>query len=157
MPRNRRGGPREATPGKAYSNRTDLNERKPLPPQAVPGQTYGKAAEVYTRMVDRFPGGRFAERGAWKAGWWAYRENNFAETIRIFERGAVQFPRSDYRPPWLYWTARAYDRMGQRAKAVSSFAARNYGYTRLSELIKAVPNFEVRPGPDGGLLVKRLR
>ncbi len=47
--------------------------------------------------------------------------------------------------------------MGQRAKAVSSFSARNYGYTRLSDLIKAVPNFEVRPGPDGGLLVKRLR
>jgi uncharacterized protein (TIGR00288 family) len=47
--------------------------------------------------------------------------------------------------------------MGQRAKAVSSFAARNYGYTRLSELIKAVPNFEVKSGADGGLLVKRLR
>ena len=47
--------------------------------------------------------------------------------------------------------------MGQRAKAVSSFAARNYGYTRLSDLIKAVPNFEVRAGADGGLLVKRLR
>ena len=47
--------------------------------------------------------------------------------------------------------------MGQRAKAVSSFAARNYGYTRLSDLIKAVPNFEVKSGDDGGLLVKRLR
>ena len=47
--------------------------------------------------------------------------------------------------------------LGQRAKAVSSFAARNYGYTRLSDLIKAVPNFEVKPCPDGGLLVKRLR
>ena len=47
--------------------------------------------------------------------------------------------------------------LGQRAKAVSSFAARNYGYTRLSELIKAVPNFEVKSGDDGGLLVKRLR
>ena len=34
--------------------------------------------------------------------------------------------------------------LGQRAKAVSSFAARNYGFTRLSELIKAVPNFEVK-------------
>ena len=31
--------------------------------------------------------------------------------------------------------------LGQRAKAVSSFAARNYGYTRLSDLIKAVPEF----------------
>jgi uncharacterized protein (TIGR00288 family) len=47
--------------------------------------------------------------------------------------------------------------LGQRAKAVSSFAARNYGFTRLSDLIKAVPNFEVKAGEDGGLLVKRLR
>ena len=47
--------------------------------------------------------------------------------------------------------------LGQRAKAVSSFSARNYGFTRLSELIKAVPNFEVKPSGDGELLVKRLR
>jgi uncharacterized protein (TIGR00288 family) len=47
--------------------------------------------------------------------------------------------------------------LGQRAKAVSSFAARNYGFTRLSELIKAVPNFVVKAGDDGRLLVKRLR
>ena len=47
--------------------------------------------------------------------------------------------------------------LGQRAKAVSSFAARNYGFTRLSDLIKAVPNFEVKGGDDGRLLVKRLR
>ena len=47
--------------------------------------------------------------------------------------------------------------LGQRAKAVSSFAARNYGYTRLSDLIRAVPNFEVKSVDDGGLLVKRLR
>ena len=47
--------------------------------------------------------------------------------------------------------------LGQRAKAVSSFAARNYGYTRLSELIRAVPNFEVKSCEDGSLLVKRLR
>jgi uncharacterized protein (TIGR00288 family) len=47
--------------------------------------------------------------------------------------------------------------LGQRAKAVSSFAARNYGFTRLSDLIKAVPNFEVKTGEEGRLLVKRLR
>jgi uncharacterized protein (TIGR00288 family) len=47
--------------------------------------------------------------------------------------------------------------LGQRAKAVSSFAARNYGFTRLSELIKAVPNFEVKSAEDGSILVKRLR
>ena len=47
--------------------------------------------------------------------------------------------------------------VGQRAKAVSSFAVRNYGFTRLSDLIKAVPNFDTRAGDDGRLLVKRLR
>ena len=47
--------------------------------------------------------------------------------------------------------------MGQRAKAVSSFAVRNYGFTRLSDLIKAVPNFDVKTGADGRLVVKRLR
>lgn len=47
--------------------------------------------------------------------------------------------------------------LGQRAKAVSSFAARNYGFTRLSELIKAVPNFEVKSDEDGQIMVKRLR
>ena len=47
--------------------------------------------------------------------------------------------------------------LGQRAKAVSSFAVRNYGFNRLSDLIKAVPNFEVKSSGDGGLLVKRLR
>ena len=47
--------------------------------------------------------------------------------------------------------------LGQRAKAVSSFAVRNYGFTRLSDLIRAVPNFEVKTGDDGRLAVKRLR
>ena len=47
--------------------------------------------------------------------------------------------------------------LGQRAKAVSSFAVRNYGFTRLSDLIKAVPNFGTKIGDDGRLMVKRLR
>jgi len=47
--------------------------------------------------------------------------------------------------------------LGQRATAVSSFAVRNYGFTRLSDLIRAIPNFAVKTAPDGGLLVKRLR
>jgi uncharacterized protein (TIGR00288 family) len=47
--------------------------------------------------------------------------------------------------------------LGQRAKAVSSFASRNYGFNRLSDLIRSVPNFEVKTGEDGILMVKRLR
>lgn len=47
--------------------------------------------------------------------------------------------------------------VGQRAKAVSSFAVRNYGFNRLSDLMKAVPNFDTRTADDGRLMVKRLR
>ena len=79
------------------------------------------AANIYSRMVDRFPSGVFAERGTWKAGWWAYREKNFTETVRLFERAAATFPRSDYRPSWLYWTARSYEQSGDRAKAIERY------------------------------------
>ena len=47
--------------------------------------------------------------------------------------------------------------LGQRATAVSSFAVRNYGFTRLSDLIRTVANFDVKTAEDGRLLVKRLR
>lgn len=51
----------------------------------------------------------------------------------------------------------ALSELGQRAKAVSSFAVRNYGFTRFSDLVRGLPNFEVKTGADGRLSVKRLR
>jgi soluble lytic murein transglycosylase len=80
-----------------------------------------KAAEVFREMVEKFPAGRFAERAAWKAGWWAYRNDQFKDTVRIFERGAATFPRSDYRPAWLYWSARALDGLGDRSAATDRY------------------------------------
>lgn len=47
--------------------------------------------------------------------------------------------------------------IGQRAKAVSSFAVRNYGFTRLSDLVRSLDQYEVKDGTDGRLVVKRLR
>ena len=49
------------------------------------------------------------ERAAWKLGWWAYKNGRYADTVRAFESGAAHFPRSDYRPSWLYWSARAHE------------------------------------------------
>ena len=37
--------------------------------------------------------------------------------MRFFERAAVDFPRSDYRPAWLYWAGRAHDRLKEPALA----------------------------------------
>ncbi|MEZ5294578.1 MAG: lytic transglycosylase domain-containing protein [Vicinamibacterales bacterium] len=71
-----------------------------------------EGARVFTAMVRMFPAGRFAERAAWKAGWWAYRHGDMATAVAHFETGARNFPRSDYRPAWLYWSGRAKQRMG---------------------------------------------
>src|SRR6478735_8104752 len=70
------------------------------------------ADEVFREILQRFPSGRFAERAAWKAGWWAYRQGRFADAQQFFDKGAAQFPRSDYRPSWLYWSARAAQQAG---------------------------------------------
>jgi len=47
--------------------------------------------------------------------------------------------------------------IGERAGNRSSFDARNYGVSRLSELIEALPNFVTERRDDGGLWVKRVR
>ena len=75
----------------------------------------------FVEMLDKFPQGRFTERAAWRAGWWAFRKQQYAETVRIFERAAAAFPRSDYRPPWLYWTGRAHDQLGNGPTAIERY------------------------------------
>lgn len=47
--------------------------------------------------------------------------------------------------------------IGQRAGNRSSFDARNYGFTHLSDLIAAVPNFQTETREGGRVFVKRLR
>ena len=44
-------------------------------------------------------------------GWRSYRQKRYAETVGYFERAAFDFPRSDYRPSWLYWAARAHEQL----------------------------------------------
>lgn len=81
------------------------------------GNDDDRAAEVFTDMYARFPRGVFADRAAWRAGWWAYRHDNYRETVRLFESAATTLRRADYRPGWLYWTARSYEALGQRDTA----------------------------------------
>jgi len=47
--------------------------------------------------------------------------------------------------------------VGQRAKAVLSFSVRNYGARSLSELVRGMPEFQVKETEGGGLLVRRVR
>jgi len=102
-----------------------------------------RAAEVFREQYARFPLGAFADRAAWKAGWWAYKQRDYAVATRLFESAAAGLRRSDYRPAWLYWAARGRDRAGDPTLAVSAHRRvvadyRNsfYGRQSLAELAR---------------------
>jgi soluble lytic murein transglycosylase len=77
------------------------------------------AAQVFRELYEKFPTGQRAERAAWKAGWWHYKSGEYAETVRVFENAAAAFPRSDYRPSFLYWSARSHGKIGAGPEAES--------------------------------------
>ena len=97
-----------------------------------------QADRVFRELLKRFPRHRYSERAAWKAGWFAYRNRNFADTVEIFENAAATFPRADYRPAWIYWSGRSRDQLGDRATAHARYRLaiadyRNSYYGRLAE------------------------
>ena len=80
-----------------------------------------EADSVLRELLKRFPRGRYAERAAWKIGWRAYKQEQYADAVRTFEQAAAAFPRADFRPSWLYWAARSRDRLGARDAAASLY------------------------------------
>ena len=111
------------------------------------------AAQTFKELYEKFPTGPYAERSAWKYGWRAYTTGNYAETARVFESAAAAFPRSDYRPPFLYWAGRAREKLGQREVAQARLRLvrtdyKNSYYGRLaSRHLPAVKAEAPRPVP----------
>jgi soluble lytic murein transglycosylase len=96
------------------------------------------AAVVFAEMYQRFPTGADAERAAWRSGWWAYRNGNFGDAIRVFESAATSLGRVDRRPSFFYWAARAHAQRGEREAAAEGFRQvvadyRNSYYGRLAQ------------------------
>jgi soluble lytic murein transglycosylase len=97
-----------------------------------------EADAVLREMYARFPKGRYAERAAWKAGWTSYRKGDMRDAARYFESASANFPRSDYRPGWLYWSGRARTAMGDAPGALARYQLtitdyHNTYYGRLAE------------------------
>jgi soluble lytic murein transglycosylase len=96
------------------------------------------AAQTFAELFKKFPSGARSERAAWKAGWWSYKNADYANTIRVFEDAATVFPRSDYRPSFLYWAARAHAKLDRGTEAVDRLRIvhadyRNSYYGRLAQ------------------------
>jgi soluble lytic murein transglycosylase len=79
------------------------------------------ADQAFRELYEKFPAGRYAERAAWKLGWWAYKNGRLADSVRVFESAAAQFPRSDYRPSWLYWSGRAHEALNESSLAEARY------------------------------------
>ncbi|BCS32697.1 hypothetical protein TBR22_A19190 [Luteitalea sp. TBR-22] len=76
-----------------------------------------EAATIFRRLFDRNPSGRYAERAAWKYGWWSYRAGRYDEAARVFDLAAASIPRANTRPAWIYWSGRAHEKQGDTAGA----------------------------------------
>jgi soluble lytic murein transglycosylase len=105
------------------------------------------ADRTFRELYEKFPAGRYAERAAWKIGWRAYRNGEYRETAYVFSRAAADFPRSDYRPAWLYWAGRAQDALEDKLQAQARYtlAATDYlnsyyGRLALARLDGRVPD-----------------
>jgi soluble lytic murein transglycosylase len=115
-----------------------------------------QAAQVFRELFEKFPTGPHGERAAWKYGWWAYTTRNYAETARVFEAAAAAFPRSDYRPPWLYWSARAREKLGQRETADARMRLIHADYLNSYYGRLASRRLPVEPATDGAATARAL-
>ncbi len=111
------------------------------------------AAGVFKELYETFPSGTRAERAAWKYGWWRYKTGDYAGTIRVFEGASAAFPRSDYRPSWLYWAGRSHAKLGDATQSsarlrlvLTDYANSYYGRLAEKQLLR-------RAAADDGLLV----
>jgi soluble lytic murein transglycosylase len=122
------------------------------------------AAQAFKELFSKFPNGPHAERAAWKYGWWQYKTADYAEAIRVFEGAAGTFPRSDYRPSYLYWAARAHARMGERDTAESrmrivytDYMNSYYGRLARKQLAGQHANLRVDGGNEGAIRASLTR
>jgi soluble lytic murein transglycosylase len=114
---------------------------------------------IVREQLQRSPRGRYAERAAWKAGWFAYRAGNMGDAADYFEGGAAAFPRSDYRPAYLYWAGRARERSGDRDAAVARWTVEtadylNTYYGRLA--VTALKRVNAEPSPGNLIFLRNL-
>lgn len=115
-----------------------------------------EALPYYSRLLQAFPRGRYADRAAWKVGWGDYRQRRFEEAALTFERAVRLDPKSNFTPGMLYWAGRARAEIGQvdRARQLLTETVQRYKRTyhglRAREILASLPGKTPTPPPSLG-------
>jgi peptidoglycan lytic transglycosylase len=81
-----------------------------------------EAVPYYRRLLAGFPSGRYVDRATWATAWWDYRQGRFEAAAKAWEGALHARPKTPAAPRFLYWTARAYEAMGQKDRAQEIYA-----------------------------------
>jgi len=81
----------------------------------------GRAADEYRKLLEKFPGGRYAQTAEWRIAWFAYLERK-PEAASLFEGFLGKYPGSAYVVNALYWLGRTAERQGDTAQARAFYA-----------------------------------
>jgi tetratricopeptide (TPR) repeat protein len=82
---------------------------------------YGLAIFNLERAVDAGSIGGEGEN-LWTLGWTYFLAQRYDDALRTFKRYALTFPDGDYLSNSLFWSAKIYDRLGQRHERDAAFA-----------------------------------
>lgn len=72
------------------------------------------AVSDYRHLRDAFPEGRYFDRATWWTAWWDYRNGRFREAADALESAARLRPGNAATAGFLYWAARARERLGEK-------------------------------------------
>jgi soluble lytic murein transglycosylase len=77
----------------------------------------GKATQAYRILYDRFPKGRYAERGLWKPALYHYFQKEYSDAAQGFWRYLLAYPNPAAASSAMYWMGRSYEMLGGTSNA----------------------------------------
>ena len=82
-----------------------------------------KAVESYQKLITGKHKDTLVESAYWQIGWIFYMEGRYNDMAILFQEAIERYPESSLRNAYRYWMGRSYEKLGEKAKAVSIYSA----------------------------------
>jgi soluble lytic murein transglycosylase len=86
------------------------------------------ALRYYRRLAEDFPAGKYFAEARWAVLWTLYRKAQFEEAAPALARTAWEHPSSTEHSRFLFWAARAYEKLGEVGEARTLYRQVLLGY-----------------------------